>query len=200
MHQTLRLPAAAVAVALGLAACVAPPGPAERLAESAYDMNTASRFGRVDVAIDYVVSAAQEEFARRRAAWGRDLRVVDVELTGIRMLEGGEASVLLSVSWQRLDEISVRVTHLEQRWKDGRGEWRMASEERSGGDAGLLNERPKSSDGAPRGPAATRGPTSGDARNSASPTNAVAANTTRAAGLPPSRQASFQSRILRAPE
>jgi hypothetical protein len=131
-------------LALGIAAplgCVPPVSPGQLLADSAYDMNTATRFGRMDVALEHVGPAAQEDFTKRHEGWGRDKRIVDVELTGLRMRASDEADVTVSVMWQRPDEAHVRFTQLAQRWQDGRGGWRMTSEELSGGDVGLLGER-----------------------------------------------------------
>jgi hypothetical protein len=129
---------------LGIAAlggCVPPISPGQLLADSAYDMNTATRFGRMDVALEHVGPAAQGDFTKRHAGWGRELRIVDVELTGLRMRASDEADVTVNVMWQRPDEAHVRSTQLAQRWQDARGGWRMTSEERSGGDVGLLGER-----------------------------------------------------------
>ena len=116
-----------------------PTTPTQRLADSAYAMNNATRFGRMDVALEHVGATARDEFARKHAAWGRGLRIVDVEVQGMSMLPESEADVFLSVSWQRADEAQVRVTHVSQRWRDDRG-WRLTKEERKMGDFGLLGE------------------------------------------------------------
>lgn len=134
---------AIVAVVLGLAGCLPPVSPQQLLADSAYDMNVATRFGRMDVAMDYVGEGARDDFTREHAEWGRDLRVVDVELLNLDMAAKDQANVVLSVLWQRLDEAQIRTTQLTQSWSDGRGGWRMISEKRSGGDRGLLGDRPK---------------------------------------------------------
>ena len=128
-----------ITAAIGLAGCMTPTTPTQRLVESANDMNTATRFGRMDIALDHVGTAARDEFMRQHAAWGRGLRIVDVEVQGMSMREQSEADVFLSVSWQRADEAQVRVTHVSQRWHDNRG-WRLTKEERKAGDFGLLGE------------------------------------------------------------
>ena len=48
--------------------------------------------------------------------------------------------MVLAVSWHRVDESEMRVTHVAQRWGDHRGAWLLDSEERAGGDVGLLGE------------------------------------------------------------
>jgi len=156
----MRICALFIASASALVGCLPPVSPSQLLADSAYDMNVATRFGRMDVALDFVGDDARSAFTREHADWGRDLRVVDVELLNLDMGAKDQASVVLSVLWQRLDEAQTRTTQLTQSWQDGRGGWRMTSEKRSGGDLGLLGDRTKpaaSADGAeiaraPRGP------------------------------------------------
>jgi hypothetical protein len=128
-----------ITAAFCLAGCMTPTTPTQRLADSANEMNTATRFGRMDIALEHVGATARDEFMRQHSAWGRGLRIVDVEVQGMNMLEQSEADVFLSVSWQRADEAQVRVTHVSQRWRDDRG-WRVTKEERKGGDFGLLGE------------------------------------------------------------
>jgi hypothetical protein len=146
--KTLGLVAALTALSGALTGCIVPPAsPSQRLAESANDMNTATRFGRMDIAMDFVAAGARDDFKRRHMAWGRDVWIVDLELLDVRIDRPDEASVHLSVAWQRPDETTLRVTQLKQRWRDDRAGWRMTAEERSSGDTGLLllpsNERPK---------------------------------------------------------
>lgn len=139
----------AAAALVGLAGCLTPPSQAQLLADSAYEMNTASRFGRIDVALDHVGAHSQDDFSRRHAGWGREMRIVDVELTSLRMIAKDEASVLVSVAWQRPADAIVRFTHLAQCWRDERGGgWLLVSEEPVGGDSGLLGEPTKNSAGA----------------------------------------------------
>lgn len=128
-------------IALGLGGCITPANPSQRLAESAYDMNTATRFGRMDVALEHVGSQEKEAFARRHSAWGRSIRIVDLELGGMSFKKKNtEAEVLVTVTWQKLDEADVRVTSLTQRWADLRGTWSLQAEAEKGGDTGLLVE------------------------------------------------------------
>jgi hypothetical protein len=137
-------------VALGLGGCITPVNPSQRLAESAYDMNTATRFGRMDVALEHVGSQEKDAFARRHSAWGRSVRIVDLELGGMSFKKKNtEAEVLVTITWQKIDEADVRVTSLTQRWADLRGTWSLLAEEEKGGDAGLLAEAAAKSAEAP---------------------------------------------------
>jgi len=134
----LRATSLALCSAVALAGCIAPPTPAQRLAESAYDLNTAARFGRMDVAIENVRDSSRETFSRTHAAWGKSVRIVDCEMSGFSMRQDGDADVFVTINWQRIDESTMRSTDLAQRWGTTRGMWRMIREEEKSGDRGLL--------------------------------------------------------------
>jgi hypothetical protein len=120
------------------AACIAPPSPVERLTNAAYDLNNATRFGRMDVAVSLVAEHAQGDFVSRHSDWGRSLRVLDVELGGMRLLTPDTAEVTLSVSWQRYDESTMRTSIVAQKWMRGDEGWQLAAEERAAGSPGLF--------------------------------------------------------------
>ena len=131
-------------VVFGLAGCWSPAAPAQRLTESAYEMNSATRWGRMDIAIDHVGDSAREAFGKQHARWGRSIRILDVEFSGMSLKnKGTEGEVVVAVTWQRLDEADVRTTSIAQRWVELRGRWSLLSEEEKGGDAGLLVEDAK---------------------------------------------------------
>lgn len=128
-----------LAISLLLAAgCVAPPGPMERLSNSAYGLNNATRFGRLDVALSHVAAEEQGDFMHRHSKWGRDVRIVDVELEGLRLITPETAEVRLAVSWHRLDETTMRISNLAQKWTQGKSGWELVEELRAGGSAGLF--------------------------------------------------------------
>lgn len=131
-----------------LAGCPMPQTSAQRLTEAALEMNTAVRFGRMDVALERVGAKAREDFLRSHAGWGTHLRVVDVEFGGFEMVQRDEADVFLDVLWVRSDETTVRTTRIAQRWRDERGHWELVGEARRDGDVGLLGE-PEPTEGAP---------------------------------------------------
>jgi hypothetical protein len=135
----------ALVSSLALAGCVAPPTSSQRLSESAYDLNTAARFGRLDIASELVREIAREEFGKKHASWGKSVRVVDLEMNGMSMRKDGDADVFVTVSWQWAAETTMRVTDITQRWTSTRGSWAMISEEERSGDKGLISsiETPK---------------------------------------------------------
>lgn len=111
-----------------------------KLQEAATTLNTATRFGRMDVATELVARDDLQPFAKRHAAWGSMLRIVDVEYQGIQFVEDNKAIVLVAVGWQRPDETNLRVTQLAQVWDYGQGGWKLSDETRNAGDMGLLGE------------------------------------------------------------
>ena len=127
---------------LTLGACVPPPGPMEKLTNAAYDMNTATRFGRMDIAASHVVSHAQRDFMARHREWGGDLRIVDVELNGVRLVTPETAAVSLKVSWHRLATSEISTSVVSQKWTSTGDGWKLTVEGRSGGAPGLFAAPP----------------------------------------------------------
>jgi hypothetical protein len=107
-------------------------------------MNVATRFGRMDIALPYVAAEAQPQFARHHAAWGSTLRVVDLDLVGIRAMGPDAVAVDLVVTWHPVNEMTIRQSQITQRWLLEQDDWRMVEEQRVGGDPGLF---PSSSPG-----------------------------------------------------
>jgi hypothetical protein len=130
----------AIAACLTVAGCAIPPTAAERLAESANDLNTAVRFGRMDIAMDNVKESYREDYAKLHRAWGSALRIVDWEVTGLRVRKDGDADVNVTVTWQRFDETTMRNTELYQQWTPYRTTWALVTEEERGGDPGLISD------------------------------------------------------------
>jgi hypothetical protein len=138
--------------ALGLAAsaCLAPQTPAQRATDAARELNVAARFGRMDVAVERTANPARPSFLERHKDWGKELRVLDVELASMSMSDAHQALVLVDISWMRMGEGSLRSTRLAQTWRDDDG-WQLVREQRVAGDAGLFGEpvqilRPESLD------------------------------------------------------
>lgn len=146
----------AVAVlALGVAACA--PSSAQRLAESANNLNVAARFGRMDMAAELVTPKAYDLFAKHHAGWGSKVRLVDVDVHAMRSIDSNNADVTVAVSWMSPNDTTLRLTEIKQRWHDTRGTWRLVSEERLAGDYGLFGDlppRPLPEPGAPPDPTA----------------------------------------------
>jgi len=129
-----------VACALLLGACMMPPPASEKATDAARELNIAARFGRIDIAAGRAASEERSEFIRRRAQWGGEIRVVDVELAGLTMPDSDHAVFQVDYSWMRLDENTLRSTRVSQRWSALKGPWALESEQRVAGDVGLFGE------------------------------------------------------------
>ncbi len=125
-----------------LSACVPPPGPMEKLTNAAYDLNNATRFGRMDIAASFVVGHAREDFLARHRDWGRDTRIVDVELSGLRMVTPDTAAVSLAVSWHHISSSDMHTSYIAQKWRSTGQGWQLAVEQRSSGAPGLFKAPP----------------------------------------------------------
>src|SRR5262245_39923819 len=88
----------------GMAACIGNLTSVQRAQDAANDFRTATRFGRMDVALERVSQEEREQFLRRHAAWGTSVRIVDCEILGVRLIRKDHAEVMTSVSWHRVDE------------------------------------------------------------------------------------------------
>src|SRR5262245_39561124 len=135
--------AASVLASLLLVGCFAPPPPSQRVADVAREVNTAARFGRMDVALDHTADGARDHFAKHRASWGGDVRVLDFELSALSMKDMENAVIVVDIQWMRVDEDALRMTRVEQTWRGKTGDhgWTLVRERRVGGDIGLFGER-----------------------------------------------------------
>jgi hypothetical protein len=135
--------AAAVFSGLLLVGCLSPP-PSQRVTEVAREMNTAARFGRMDLALEHTAAGARDHFAKHRAAWGNEVRVLDFELSNLTMKDSEHAIVVIDIQWMLLAEDMLRMTKVEQTWHGGsigdKG-WSLTRERRVGGDIGLFGEK-----------------------------------------------------------
>jgi hypothetical protein len=128
------------AAVASLAACPAPPTALARAQQTALELNQDLRFGRTQLVMEHVAPATRETFAAQHRAWGANVRIADVELTGLKPRNEHELDVLVRVAWYWAAEQELRTTTLQQSWRDNDG-WELTSEKRLEGDAGLLGER-----------------------------------------------------------
>jgi hypothetical protein len=130
----------ACASLLCVGACMMPPPASEKATDAARELNLAARFGRIDIAAGRAASEARAEFIRRRAQWGGEIRIVDVELAGLSMPDSDHAVFQVDYAWIRLNEDTLRSTRVTQRWNALKGAWALESEQRAAGDVGLFGE------------------------------------------------------------
>lgn len=120
--------------------CFRPPGPAEEAGDAAREFNTTARFGDLGAVIGMTSTGVREQLAKRRAEWGKMVRVVDMELAGITMEDREHANVVVDFSWTRLDQGTLKTTRVLQAWNNESGSWTLTREKRMGGDLGLFGE------------------------------------------------------------
>ncbi|HEX2732573.1 MAG TPA: hypothetical protein VHM70_13265 [Polyangiaceae bacterium] len=113
-----------------------------RLMDAAQELNLSARFGNVDIAAQHTSDAARPTFIARRQSWGNDIRVVDVNLSSMNLVDDEHAEVRVLYSWTRMDEGVLRATTVTQYWGNPKlGGWRLEREQRFAGDLGLFGER-----------------------------------------------------------
>jgi len=140
MYRGLALFAVAICAA---PACFATGPPSAKVLETAREVNVATRFGSLDPLLSHTADEVRDSVLKRRADWGTAIRVLDLELGGVRMKDSENATVLVDFQWMRLDEDLLHETQVEQTWRgvsEGRG-WELVRERRVGGDIGLFGER-----------------------------------------------------------
>ncbi len=133
----------ALGCALFLSACALSPPPAQRVAEAARELNSAARFGEMDVALQHTAEGARAHFAKHRVDWGHMVRVIDFNVSGLSMKDSENATVMVDIQWTRLDEDTLRETQVEQTWRGTTEDngWALTRERRVSGDLGLFGER-----------------------------------------------------------
>jgi hypothetical protein len=134
--------AAGIFSGLLLVGCLSPP-PSQRVTDIARETNTTARFGRMDIALEHVSDGARDHFAKHRAAWGNEVRVLDFELSNLTMKDSEHALVVVDIQWMLLAEDLLRMTRVEQTWRGSSEDkgWSLIRERRVGGDVGLFGEK-----------------------------------------------------------
>jgi hypothetical protein len=129
-----------LAVALGLTGCPAPPNALARAQQTAQEFNLDSRLGHGEASLDRVAPEARERYGAQHRTWGTSVRVVDVEILGMRAQSEHDAKALVRVSWYRPEDEELRSTTVEQTWNDKATGWQLVQERRVEGEMGLLGE------------------------------------------------------------
>ena len=124
------------------AGCVGPNG-AQRAQEAAYELAMGLRFGQASATLEHVAPELRSTYLVQHHQWQRNTRIVDLEMTGLRMLSANEADVFLAIGWNRTSETTLRTTVLAQKWKNRRGQWWLVKETAADGDEGLLDPAPR---------------------------------------------------------
>jgi hypothetical protein len=132
--------ATAWTLALALSGCPAPPNSLARAQQTAQEFNLDSRLGHGELSLDRVAPEARERYTAQHRGWGTNVRVVDVEILGMRAESEHDAKALVRVSWYRPEDEELRSTTVEQTWNDKATGWQLVLERRVEGEMGLLGE------------------------------------------------------------
>ncbi|MEI8254264.1 MAG: hypothetical protein WCJ30_01180 [Deltaproteobacteria bacterium] len=97
------------------------------------------RWGRMPAAETQLSPALRATFARRHAAWGRALNVMDVEVDATRV-SGLVGTVRTRYVWMRRNDMETRETIVESHWRATplNSSWVCEDESIVSGDPGLL--------------------------------------------------------------
>lgn len=177
----MRILAAALLGLLGLSACsvVAPMSAAARAQETATDLNTNTRFGRLELATENVDASNREKFLAQHKLWGNAIRIADYEMAGFKIKDNDYAETLVTVSWYRVKDEDLHNTIIRQKWKQIKGDWRLQEEARAEGDSGLLGDAPEVSPSTGSDPNAPKKPSQFPTIHLGSTVGAADADTTK---------------------
>jgi len=131
----------------------------QRLDEQVAMYHDDLRWGRLPAATQFVAARNVARFLRRHARWTRDTKILDVETEAIET-RGVVSTVRTRFAWTLPDEVEIRETVLETRWRSiEAGRWLIDDERVVSGDPSLLaSGDPPSSPNATPSPAATPSP------------------------------------------
>lgn len=141
--RSLLFAVSTAALGFGLASgCMLHRTSSERLVDAAQKLNVAARFGQLDTAAEHTSRASRPMFLERRRQWGDAIRVVDVNVAGLNLVDDEHAEVTVQYAWTRMDESMLHATVVKQYWENPelRG-WRLEREQSFSGDAGLFGDR-----------------------------------------------------------
>ncbi len=133
-----------------MGAGIGPQSPSQRASEAARELNTNARFGDIAGTATMTSPAVRDQYVSRRAEWGKEIRVVDVELGGFTMTDSEHATVLVDFSWTRIDGGTLHARRVVQEGGSSDGPWLLTREKRQSGDIGLFGERIDPAEAPPR--------------------------------------------------
>lgn len=123
--------------------------PSQKLNERVQEYSDATRWNRLDIAMQMVTATYQEAFMRSHSGWGRSVEVADAEIVHIQVApDGNTATSTLAYSWYDLSAMTLARTVVRQRW-DLREGYRVMGEDVVEGEAQLLFVAPTPTADAP---------------------------------------------------
>jgi hypothetical protein len=111
-----------------MAACAGGYSSSDQLTRRVTSYNEDVRWGRYFSAAEFVNTEARDEWLQDHRLWRQDLRIADYEVVDSTMDEDS-ATVLVMVTWYRMNESVLQTTMLAQRWERVERQWILRSEE-----------------------------------------------------------------------
>jgi hypothetical protein len=141
----MRVRLLAAVVSLGLSACVFTNMSAnQRLQDSVRGLNNELRWSRVTRALEHVDPGYREAFTRSHRGWGEAKKIADTELVEVKLAEDkNHATSFVTYRWYSYEDMTLRTTTLQQRWKHTRGEGFLLTKEEVMQGSGVLLGRSK---------------------------------------------------------
>lgn len=127
--------------------------PQARFSDAAHTLNDAARWGRVDIASQYVAPEYLERFRSRRTGWGREVSIADADLTAMQLASDHDSAVTeVSLSWYDAHGVSLRNSVILQKWEARRGTFKLIDESIQSGDPRIFADEQTEGDEAPTEP------------------------------------------------
>ena len=138
------LPALVVCLSLCAGCVFQNLSPTERLKDAVYGLNSETRWGRMDLAIQRVVPAYRAEFEATHSRWGKSIRIADVDITNVETAgEDNESAVsYVSIRWYDARTLLMSDTVVAQTWKKVKGTYGLTGEAVRSGSPALLQTPP----------------------------------------------------------
>jgi hypothetical protein len=113
--------------------------PTEKLKQSIQEMNEAARWGRIDLAAQFVGPAYRQRFFRAHSTWGQRIQIADLEVVRLDIdSKKKSATASIAISWYGLDQMTLRQTTVRQQWKLLDGQYILDDEDVLEGEPALL--------------------------------------------------------------
>ena len=91
--------------------------PSQKLNERVQEYSDATRWNRMDIAVQMVAAEYRDAFVKSHSAWGRAVEVADSELIHIQIApDGNTATSTIAYSWYDLSAMTLARTVVKQQW------------------------------------------------------------------------------------
>jgi hypothetical protein len=102
-------------------------------------MNEAARWGRIDLAAQYVGPAYRQRFFSSHSTWGQRIQIADLDVVRLDIdSKKKSATASVAISWYGLDQMTLRQSVVRQRWKLLEGQYILDGEDVVDGEPSLL--------------------------------------------------------------